>query len=70
MKATVGDRIVIKGHTLHEHDIDCEVLDVPDPTGAPPYRVRWGTDGHESLFYPGTDAFVQHFVHDDERSPR
>jgi hypothetical protein len=25
--------------------------------------VRWEDDGHESLFFPGSDAFVQHFQH-------
>jgi hypothetical protein len=26
--------------------------------------VRWEDDGHQALFYPGTDAAVQHFEHD------
>jgi hypothetical protein len=60
MHAVVGDRIVIKGHRIGEPDRDCEVLEVRGADGGPPFRVRWGDDGHESLFFPGTDAAVQH----------
>jgi hypothetical protein len=24
--------------------------------------VRWSADGHESLFYPGPDAYIDHPV--------
>jgi len=63
MKAAVGDRIVIKGHHTGEPDRDCEVLEVRGRGGGPPYRVRWGDTGHEALFFPGSDAAVQHFTH-------
>ena len=63
MKATVGDRIIIKGHHLGEPERDCVVLEVRGPDGGAPYRVRWDEDGHESLFFPGPDADVQHFDH-------
>ena len=59
MFAKVGDRIVIKGHRVGEVVRDCEVLEVHGPDGGPPYVVRWGDTGHESLFFPGTDASVQ-----------
>ncbi len=62
MQASPGDRIIIKGHRIGEPDRDCEVLEVGDD-GAPPYRVRWGDTGHESLFFPGSDATVHHFDH-------
>jgi hypothetical protein len=61
MEAAVGDRIVIKGHRIGEPDRDCEVLEVRGANGGPPYLVRWDDDGHEALFFPGSDAFVQHF---------
>ncbi len=64
MSASVGDRIVIKGHRIGEPDRDCEVLTV-GPGGGPPYLVRWGDTGHEALFFPGSDAVVQHFEHTD-----
>ncbi len=60
MYASVGDRIVIKGHRIGDHDRDCEVLKV-GPDGGPPYLVRWGDSGHEALFFPGSDAFVEHY---------
>ena len=61
MRAAVGDRIVIKGHRVGEPDRDCEILEVRGPEG--PFVVRWGDTGHESLFFPGSDASVQHFEH-------
>jgi hypothetical protein len=63
MIASVGDKIVIKGHRLGEPDRDCVVLEVADPDGGPPYRVQWGDTGQESLFFPGSDAFVHHYEH-------
>lgn len=63
MKASPGDRIVIRGHRVGEHDRDCEVLEVRGPAGTPPFLVRWGDDGHEALFFPGPDATVEHYEH-------
>lgn len=63
MRASAGDRIVIKGHRVGEHDRDAEVIEVSHLDGSPPYRVRWEDSGHESLLFPGSDAFVQHFEH-------
>ena len=63
MQASVGDRIVIGGHRVGEAERDCEVLEVRGKDGGAPYIVRWGDDGHETLFFPGSDATVQHFEH-------
>ena len=63
MQASVGDRIIIRSRHLGEPDRDCEVLEVRGPDGGPPFRVRWGEDGHESLFFPGSDATVRHYDH-------
>jgi hypothetical protein len=63
MEASVGDRIVIRGHRSGEHDRDGEVLEVQGHRGGPPFLVRWSDDGHESLYFPGPDASVQHFTH-------
>lgn len=59
MRASVGDRIVIHGHNSDEPDRDCEVIGVRGPDGAPPFQVRWGDTGHESLYFPGPDAAVE-----------
>ena len=63
MKASVGDRIVIQPHHVGEPRRDCEILEVRGAAGGPPYMVRWGDSGHEALFFPGSDAVVQHFDH-------
>jgi len=62
MQAKVGDRIVIRAHRVGEHVRDCEVLEVQGKDGGPPYLVRWGDSGHEALFFPGPDAFVEAYV--------
>ena len=59
MQASAGDRIIIKGHRVGEHDRDCEVLEVRGQDGGPPFLVRWGDNGHEALFFPGGDARVE-----------
>jgi hypothetical protein len=64
MRASVGDRIVVRGHKVGEPDRDGEILEVHGDDGAPPYVVRWASDGHQSTFFPGTDAVIQHFEHE------
>ncbi|MGQ0432162.1 MAG: DUF1918 domain-containing protein [Microthrixaceae bacterium] len=61
MHASVGERIVIRGHRIGEPDRDCEVLEVRGKDGAPPYVVRWDDSGRECLFFPGSDAVVEPF---------
>ncbi len=70
MKASVGDRLVIKGHHVGEPDRDGEILEVHGDDGGPPYLVRWSEDGHVGLFFPSTDAVVEHFEHDAKRKRR
>ncbi len=57
MKAKVGDRVVTEGAHVDEPRRTGEVIEVPHADGEPPFRVRW-EDGHESLWYPGTDSHV------------
>jgi len=59
--ARVGDKIIVKGHYIGEPDRDAVVLEVHGADGAPPYRVRWSDDGHEGLYFPGTDASIVHY---------
>lgn len=63
MQASVGDRIVIRGHRVGEPERDGEIIEVRGEDGGPPYVVKWAADGHESLFFPGTDAVVEHYPH-------
>lgn len=60
MQARVGDRIVIMGHRVGEPIRRARVLEVHGKDGGPPYVVEWSEDGHHSLFFPGSDAIVEH----------
>jgi len=64
MKAKVGDRIVIKGHRVGEHDRDCQLLEFRHENGEFLYLVRWGDTGHEDLLFPGPDASVIDYGHE------
>ena len=59
MRASVGDRLHVHGHTVGERDRLLEIVEVRGPDGEPPYRVR-DSDGHESLVFPSADAVVEH----------
>lgn len=63
MQAHVGDWIVIKGRNVGDRDRTAEILEVRGPEGTPPYVVRWFEDGHEGLFFPGSDATIRHREH-------
>jgi hypothetical protein len=58
MHANVGDRIVVRGHQVGDGDRHGEIIEVHGTGGAPPYVVRW-SDGHEALFFRGSDATVE-----------
>ena len=58
-----AEAVDVQGHRVGEPDRDCEVLDVRGTDGGPPYVVRWADSGHETLFFPGSDAMLQHFEH-------
>lgn len=60
MHARPGDRIVVRSRVIGGPVRDAEVLEVEHEDGSPPYRVRWSDDGHISLFFPGTDAYIDH----------
>ena len=57
MRAQVGDRLVMEGHTETEHRREGEIVEVHGTDGGPPYLVRWA-DGHEGLTFPGVDTHV------------
>jgi hypothetical protein len=62
LRASPGDRLVVRAHHSGEPERDGEILEVLGDDGAPPYKVRWN-DGHVAEVFPGSDAFVQHFEH-------
>ena len=61
MQAAIGDKIIVRGHRTGEPDRDGVILAVEGENGAPPYRVRWSDDGREGIFFPGSDAVVEHY---------
>lgn len=63
MRASVGDRVVVHGHRSGEPDRDGQVLEVHGSDGTPPYVVRWEDNGHETTFFPGSDATIARFEH-------
>lgn len=60
MHASVGDRIIVRATHVDEPDRDGEILEVRGADGAPPYVVRWSDNGHEGLYFPGSDSVIHH----------
>jgi hypothetical protein len=65
--AEPGDRLVVRPHHLGEPERDAEVLEVLGGDGHAPFRVRWEDTGAETLLFPGTDAHVEHYVHEEAK---
>ncbi|MFN8193974.1 MAG: DUF1918 domain-containing protein [Nocardioidaceae bacterium] len=59
MHASVGDRLVVRSQHLDGPVRDGEIIEIRGSDGAPPYVVRWADSGHESLVFPGPDAYVE-----------
>ena len=59
MRAQVGDELTVKGRHQGDGERHGEIIGVDGPNGAPPYLVCW-RDGHQSLFFPSSDAEVEH----------
>ena len=62
MFAAVGDRLVVNGTHVGDPVRCGQVIGVRHDDGSPPYLVRWEDDGHESIYYPASDASVQHLA--------
>jgi hypothetical protein len=63
MRAHAGDRLVIRGHRIHEPDRDGEILEIRGSDGEPPFLVRWSDDGRVTQIFPGADARVVPLPH-------
>ena len=61
-RTRVGDVVVVEGHRVGEGRRIGEILEVLGEPGHEHYRVRWD-DEHESVFYPSSDAIIQHAKH-------
>ncbi len=53
MRAQVGDLLVADGAEIHRV---CEIIRLNHADGSPPYVVRWLSDGHIALLFPGPYA--------------
>jgi Domain of unknown function (DUF1918) len=49
MKVSVGDRLMADG----DHGRVGVVIGLRNPDGSPPYVVRWLSDGHIAMIFPG-----------------
>ena len=59
MNAKAGDRLHLHGRHVGDPAPTALIVEVRGPNGAPPYVVRHD-DGHETVVYPGPDAWVEH----------
>lgn len=66
MRAETGDKLLVHGRTVGQHDQVAEIVEVLGHAGEPPYRVRYD-DGHETVMSPGPDSVVRH-LHSGEKS--
>jgi hypothetical protein len=66
VQANNGDRIVVESAHVGQPRREGEVLEVLRDNGPEHYRVRW-SDGHESIYFPQSDARV---VSSGERTGR
>jgi hypothetical protein len=58
MKANIGDRVIVEGTRVGQARRIGEIIEIRHEDGTPPYLVRW-LDGHEGLFFPGSDSRVE-----------
>ncbi|MGP7996499.1 MAG: DUF1918 domain-containing protein [Streptosporangiaceae bacterium] len=59
MKAEVGDRLVTEGA---EGERECLIIRLQHADGSPPYVVRWLSDGHIALVFPGPYTRLVHAI--------
>jgi hypothetical protein len=58
MDAQIGDRITIDSNRVGAGRRRGEVIDIISGAAGLHYRVRW-EDGHETTFFPSSDATVE-----------
>lgn len=60
MRVAAGDLLLIKGRHAGEPDLRVRVVETHGANGRPPWRVRWGDEGHEGLLFPGPEAAIEY----------
>ncbi|MFI9318169.1 DUF1918 domain-containing protein [Kitasatospora aureofaciens] len=61
----MGDRIIVQGTRPGAAGRDGVIVGLHHPDGTPPYDVRWSDDGRVTGYFPGPDARIHHFRHED-----
>ena len=58
LRGQPGDIVIVEGHRVGESRRLGEILEALGTPGHEHYRVRW-EDGHETVYYPSSDATIQ-----------
>jgi len=58
MDAQIGDRLIIRSKHVGVGERSGEIVEILNDPAGKHYRVRWD-DGHETTFFPSSDATVQ-----------
>ncbi len=61
--AEIGDRLVLTGRWTGGHDRVCGLMEIREPSGEPPYLVRWYDTGDEELWSPGPNTSLVNLGH-------
>lgn len=59
MRASVGDKLHVRGRVVGDRDRVGDIIEVHGGHGEPPYLVRF-SDGGQSLVFPGPDCVIEH----------
>ena len=59
MKAHIGDKMISEGTHVGDPRRVGVIVALPHDDGSPPYRVRWFSDNHETLVFPGPDSRIE-----------
>ena len=69
MEAQIGDRITIDSNRVGAGRRRGEIVDIIAGAAGLHYRVRWD-DGHETTFFPSSDATLEPPVEGRQRRAR
>lgn len=58
MHAKPGNWLIVETSATDRHHVRGHIEEVLSKDGEPPYRVRWTSDDHISVVFPGPDARV------------
>ena len=59
MNGNLGDRLILEGTHVGDHKRIGVITELRHDDGTPPYMVHWLDSGHDSLFFPGSDARIE-----------